>query len=178
MDQKTQFIADYLRADLLVHRALRPLTELSRETRLQIRCERYLEEGPAGAGGAIATTAHELRIETASARRRGAARASSPSSALGREEAAPAAGKRHPSWDLPARTTVFEILNRHGMVPKKRRRQRDRPSGPARRARCLAPERPVVRGLQGVVSVRRRPALRSSDDQRRREPLPDPLPRR
>ena len=27
------------------------------------------------------------------------------------------------SWDLPARTTVFEILNRHGMVPKKRRRR-------------------------------------------------------
>ena len=41
----------------------------------------------------------------------------------GAKKLLPLLGKRHPSWDLPARTTVFEILNRHGMVPKKRRRR-------------------------------------------------------
>jgi transposase InsO family protein len=32
--------------------------------------------------------------------------------------------KRHPHWNLPHRSTVCDILSRHGMVPKKRKRRR------------------------------------------------------
>ena len=32
--------------------------------------------------------------------------------------------RRHPRWDLPHRSTVCEILSRHGMVPKRRARRR------------------------------------------------------
>ena len=32
--------------------------------------------------------------------------------------------KRHPRWDLPGRSTVCDILSRHGMVPKKRTRRK------------------------------------------------------
>lgn len=32
--------------------------------------------------------------------------------------------KRHPRWELPGRSTVCEILKRHGMVPKKRNKRR------------------------------------------------------
>lgn len=32
--------------------------------------------------------------------------------------------KRHRDWDLPHRSTVCDILSRHGMVPKKRSRRR------------------------------------------------------
>jgi transposase InsO family protein len=56
----------------------------------------------------------------------------------GAKKLLPLLGKRHPSWDLPARTTVFEILNRHGMVPKKRRRRAiGHPGRPT--SRVLAP---------------------------------------
>ena len=33
-------------------------------------------------------------------------------------------GERHPDWDLPARSTAHDLLRRHGLVQKKRRRPR------------------------------------------------------
>ena len=33
-------------------------------------------------------------------------------------------GKRHPRWSFPGRSTVCDILSRHGMVPKKRAKRR------------------------------------------------------
>ena len=73
----------------------------------------------------IAKTAQAVRTQTAAHIVEALLEATSPTPALGREEAARRCWrKRHPRWDLPGRTTVFEILNRHGMVPKKRRRGR------------------------------------------------------
>jgi putative transposase len=120
MDQKTQFIADYLRKAF-------SFTELcarygvSRETGYRL-VERYLEQGPAGLQERSRrphTSPNETALHVVEAllelRRR--------HPRWGAKKLIPLLGKRHPSWDLPARTTVFEILNRHGMVPKKRRRR-------------------------------------------------------
>jgi transposase InsO family protein len=41
----------------------------------------------------------------------------------GAKKLLPRLEKRHPRWDLPSRTTVSDILSRHGMVPKKRNRR-------------------------------------------------------
>lgn len=38
-------------------------------------------------------------------------------------------GQRHPGWALPHRSTVCELLSRHGLVPKKRRRRTLSPPG-------------------------------------------------
>src|SRR4030095_13877185 len=46
--------------------------------------------------------------------------------------------QRHPRWDLPGRSTVCDILKRHGMVPKKRyRRHIGHPGKPT--SQILAP---------------------------------------
>jgi transposase InsO family protein len=120
MDQKTQFIADYLR-ETFSFTELCARFGVSRETGYRL-VERYLEQGPAG-------------LEERSRRPRTSPNQTAPHivEALlelrrrhprwGAKKLIPLLGKRHRSWDLPARTTVFEILNRHGMVPKKRRRR-------------------------------------------------------
>ena len=39
--------------------------------------------------------------------------------------------KRHPEWDLPARSTCFDVLKRRGLIPKRRRRpKRGHPGRP------------------------------------------------
>jgi transposase InsO family protein len=120
MDQKTQFIADYLR-ETFSFTELCARFAVSRETGYKL-VERYLEHGPQG-------------LEERSRRPRSSPNQTAPQivEALlelrrrhpgwGAKKLIPILGKRHPSWALPARTTVFEILNRHGMVPKKRRRR-------------------------------------------------------
>ena len=135
MDQKTQFIADYLRKSF-------SFTELcarygvSRETGYRL-VERYVEQGPAGLqersrrphASPNQTTAHivEALLE---------ARRHHPR--WGAKKLIPLVQKRHPSWDLPGRSTVCDILKRHGVVPKKRRRRAiGHPGRPTSRA--LAP---------------------------------------
>jgi transposase InsO family protein len=41
----------------------------------------------------------------------------------GAKKLLPLLEKRHPRWELPGRTTVCDILSRHGMVPKQRNRR-------------------------------------------------------
>lgn len=120
MDQKTQFIADYLR-ETFSFTELCARYGVSRETGYRL-VERYLERGPAGLEARSRrphTSPNETAVHVVEAllelRRR--------HPRWGAKKLIPLLGKRHPSWDLPARTTVFEILNRHGMVPKKRRRR-------------------------------------------------------
>ena len=120
MDQKTQFIADYLR-ETFSFTELCARYGVSRETGYRL-VERYLERGPAGLEARSRrphTSPNETAVHVVEAllelRRR--------HPRWGAKKLIPLLGKRHPSWDLPARTTVFEILNRHAMVPKKRRRR-------------------------------------------------------
>jgi transposase InsO family protein len=121
MDQRTQFIADYLRQTL-------SMTELcdsygvSRKTGYKL-VDRYLRHGPAGLEErsrrpheSPSRTADEIVAAILEARRR------HPS--WGGKKLLALIQKRHQDWDLPHRSTVCDILSRHGMVPKKRSRRR------------------------------------------------------
>lgn len=121
MDQRTQFIADYLREVLSVTE-LCDLYGISRKTAYKW-IERYLRQGPAGLEersrrplSSPNRTSDEVTEALLEARRR------HPS--WGGKKLLTLVHKRHPRWDLPHRSTVCDILSRHGMVPKKRQRRR------------------------------------------------------
>ena len=120
MDQKTQFIADYLRRTL-------SLTELCERYAVSRKTgdtwiERYLKHGPLGLeersrkphSSPHQTPTHvvEALIEL---------RRHHPS--WGAKKLLSILQNRHPSGPLPARSTVCEILRRHGVVPKKQHRR-------------------------------------------------------
>lgn len=121
MDQRTQFIADYLREVLSVTE-LCDLYGVSRKTAYKW-IERYLRQGPAGLEERSRRpqlspnrTPDEVTEALLQARRR------HPS--WGGKKLLTVVQRRHPSWELPHRSTVCDILSRHGMVAKKRQRRR------------------------------------------------------
>jgi len=121
MDQRTQFIADFLRQVLSVTE-LCDLYDVSRKTGYKW-IDRYLRQGPAGLEersrrprASPNQTAQEIVAALLEARRR------HPS--WGGKKLLALVHKRHRNWDLPHRSTVCDILSRHGMVPKKRTRRR------------------------------------------------------
>ena len=121
MDQRTQFIADYLRQSLTVTE-LCDLYGVSRKTGYKW-IERYLRSGPAGLEersrrpyGSPNATAEEVVQAILEARRR------HPS--WGAKKLLTILTRRHPRRLFPGRSTVCDILSRHGMVPKKRQRRR------------------------------------------------------
>jgi putative transposase len=117
MDQKTQFIADYLRRTLSITE-LCELYGVSRKTGYKW-IERYLTSGPLGledrsrkpGSSPNQTPKHivDAFIEL---------RCRHPSWAA--KKLLSILQKRHPSWALPGRSTVCDILRRHGLVPKTR----------------------------------------------------------
>jgi putative transposase len=120
MDQRTQFIADYLRE-------VQSVTELcdvygiSRKTAYKW-IDRYLRQGPAGLeertrrpNTSPSRTPDEIQHALLEARRR------HPS--WGAKKLLTLIHNRQPRWELPHRSTVCEILYRNGMVPKKPRRR-------------------------------------------------------
>ena len=121
MDQRTQFIADYLRgvfavSELCAHYGV------SRKTGYKW-IDRYLRQGPAGLDERSRrpwhspnTTAPEIVEAFLDVRRR------HPS--WGGKKILAIVHKRHPRWELPGRSTVCEILKRHGMVAKRRTRRK------------------------------------------------------
>jgi transposase InsO family protein len=121
MDQRTQFVADYLRGTLSVTE-LCQLYGVSRKTGYKF-IDRYLRHGPAGLEERSRRphespnrTDDQIVAALLDARRR------HPS--WGGKKLLALVHKRHPRWDLPHRSTVCEILGRHGMVPKRRARRR------------------------------------------------------
>jgi putative transposase len=117
MDQKTQFIADYLRQTLSITE-LCALYGVSRKTGYKW-IERYLTSGPSGLeersrkpGSSPHQTPQHVIEALLEVRRR------HPS--WGAKKLLSILQKRHPSWSLPGRSTVCDILRRHGLVPKKR----------------------------------------------------------
>ncbi len=121
MDQRTQFIADFLR-ELLTVTELCELYGVSRKTGYKW-IERYLRAGPAGLEehsrrprSSPNATPEAIVAAILQARRR------HPS--WGAKKLLTILTKRHPRWDFPGRSTVCDILSRHGMVPKKRHRRR------------------------------------------------------
>lgn len=120
MDQKTQFIADYLRQTLDMTE-LCGLYGISRKTGYKW-IERYVEHGPQGLedrsrrpGNSPGQTPSEMVEALLQVRRR------HPS--WGAKKLLPFVHKRHPEWALPSRSTVCDILSREGLIPKKRRRR-------------------------------------------------------
>lgn len=135
MDQKTQFIADYLRETLSVCE-LCDLYGISRKTAYKW-IDRYLKHGPAGLHDRSRKPAHSPNhtTETVVAALL-QARARHPT--WGAKKLLPLLAKRFPVQELPARTTVFDILGRHGMLARKRQRRHvGHPGAPS--SRILAP---------------------------------------
>ena len=121
MDQKTQFIADYLRDTLSVCE-LCDFYRISRKTAYKW-IDRYLRQGPAGLEDRSRRPKHSANrtpehIEAALLE----VRARHPS--WGAKKLLPMVAKRFPNDVLPVESTVFEILARHGMLARKRQRRR------------------------------------------------------
>jgi putative transposase len=120
MDQRTQFIAAYLR-DRLSVTELCELYGVSRKTGYKW-IDRYLMHGPQGLeersrrpSTSPRQTPDHVVAAILEARRR------HPS--WGAKKLLSILSKRHPRWPWPARSTVCDILSRHGLVPKKRKRR-------------------------------------------------------
>jgi transposase InsO family protein len=121
MDQRTQFIADYLRESLSITE-LCELYGVSRKTGYKW-IDRYLRQGPQGLSERSRrpwhppnTTRPEIVEAFLEVRRR------HPS--WGGKKILTVVHRRHPHWALPGRSTVCEILKRHGMVPRRSMRRR------------------------------------------------------
>lgn len=120
MDQRTQFIADFLRESLTVTE-LCDLYGVSRKTGYKW-IDRYLRQGPVGLEersrrpqASPNATPEPMVSAFLEVRRR------HPSG--GAKKPLTIVGKRHPRGALPGRSTVCGILARHDMVPKKRNRR-------------------------------------------------------
>src|SRR5438067_1484559 len=166
MDQKTQFIADYLRQRLSITE-LCELYGISRKTGYKV-IDRYLRLGPQGL--------EELSRRPASCPNRTpehieqaivAARQRHPS--WGAKKLLSVLHKSHRRWSFPTRSTVCDILSRHGLVPKQRRRRHiGHPGKPI--SQILAPNDLECR-LQGAVQNRRWTVLLSAYCNRWLQPL-------
>src|SRR5687768_16566454 len=120
MDEKTQFIADHLRG-VLSTTELCTLYGISRKTAYKW-IDRYLRHGPAGLEELSRRprrspnqTSDEIVSALLAARRR--------HPRWGGRKLLALLHKQHPRWDLPGRSTASEILKRHGMIPRQRRRR-------------------------------------------------------
>ena len=135
MDQRIQFISDFLRHSLSTT-DLCDLYGVSRKTGYKW-IDRYLRLGPEGLversrrpACAPNATSQEIVGAFIEVRQR------HPS--WGAKKLLAIVHQRHPRWDLPGRSTVCDILKRHGMVPKKRyRRHIGHPGKPT--SQILAP---------------------------------------
>jgi putative transposase len=121
MDQRTQFIADFLR-DALSMTELCALYGVARKTGYKW-IDRYLRHGPAGLEEGSrrprrspnATPAEIVNAILAARRRH---------PTWGGKKLLALLHKGQPRWPLPGRSTACDILKRHGMVPIKRPRRR------------------------------------------------------
>jgi putative transposase len=121
MDQKTQFIADFLRQSHSIS-ALCALHGISRKTGYKW-IERYHEQGPRGLeersrkphSSPNQTPAHIVQALIELRHRH---------PTWGAKKLLEILGTRHAHWNLPSCSTACEILARHGLVPRKRTRQR------------------------------------------------------
>jgi len=121
MDQRTQFIADYLR-DVLSITDLCTMYGVTRKTGYKW-IDRYLRQGPAGLEERSRRprrspneTPEDIVAAILEARRH------HPS--WGGKKLLALLHKRHPRWPLPGHSTACDILSRHGMVPRRRQRRR------------------------------------------------------
>jgi putative transposase len=135
MDLRTQFIADYLRQIYSIT-DLCAMYSISRKTGYKW-IDRYLTHGPSG-------------LDQLSARPKQSPKLTSPFIAnaiidvrikhptWGAKKILPFLAKRYPDWTLPARSTIYQILGRNGMIQNApKRRHLGHPGKPT--SQCLAP---------------------------------------
>ena len=120
MDQRTQFIADFLR-DSLSMSELCALYNVSRKTGYKW-IERYLAHGPAGLQE-VSREPHRHPNQTPEQIVRALIEVRGHHPSWGAKKLLTVVQRRHPSWSLPGRSTVCDILSRNGLVPKKRYRR-------------------------------------------------------
>jgi transposase InsO family protein len=120
MDQKMQFIADYLRGELSMSE-LCQMYGIARKTGYKF-VDRYLKAGPEGLEERSRRPENYPR-QTPAHIVQGILELRQRHPSWGAKKLLSVLTKRHPRWDLPGRSTVCDILSRHGMVPKKRSRR-------------------------------------------------------
>lgn len=120
MDQKLQFVSDYLRNRFSVSElCLR--YGVSRKTGYKW-IDRYILDGPAGLGDRTRQPhSHPNQIDPKVVTAVLAMRLKHPS--WGGKKLLVKLGERHPDWALPARSTMCDILSRNGLVTKRPRRR-------------------------------------------------------
>ncbi len=120
MDQRIQFIADYLRDSLSVTE-LCQLYAVSRKTGYKW-VKRYLNRGPAGLEE-YSRKPHLSPRQTPDSVVTAILEARRHHPSWGAKKLLKILSKKHPGWRWPHRSTVCEILARHGLVAKKRHRR-------------------------------------------------------
>jgi transposase InsO family protein len=120
MDQRTQFIADYLRDSLTISE-LCALYSVSRKTGYKW-IDRYLQQGPAGLEER-SRQPHRSPNQTPEHMVAAFIELRTHHPSWGAKKLLSVVQRRHAGWDLPGRSTVCDILHRHGLVPKKRWRR-------------------------------------------------------
>jgi putative transposase len=120
MDQKTQFIADYLRRSQSISE-LCTNYGISRKTGYKW-IDRYLHDGPQGLEDR-STKPYTAPNRTPEHIVRALIELRSHHPTWGGGKLLAVIERRHRGWELPARSTACEILKRHGLVPKKRARR-------------------------------------------------------
>src|SRR5712691_894852 len=121
MDQKVRFIADYQR-DLFTIAELCDRYGISRKTGYKW-IERYEAEGPTGLHD-LSRRPHGCPHQTPSVVTEVLLEARRRHPRWGAKKLLKIVSRRHPRWEWPARSTACQILKRHGLVPKARRRPR------------------------------------------------------
>jgi hypothetical protein len=96
---------------------MRPIRRQSEDGRHVDRALSHLRSS--GPGGSLAQAGLPPESD-ASARRRGHHRGALSAPFMGAKKLLWILHTRHPSWSLPGRSMVCDILRRHGLVPKKR----------------------------------------------------------
>jgi putative transposase len=120
MDQRTQFIADYLRATFSISELCEHYS-VSRKTGYKW-IDRYLTHGPAGLEEysrrprSCPRQTPEYVVEAICDARR-----HHPS--WGAKKLLTIEKKRHPDWPWPHRATIYDLLHRQGLVATQRRRR-------------------------------------------------------
>ena len=166
MDERLRFVARLLDGETMA--ALCEEFGISRKTGYKIY-QRYKDDRRAGADRPQPAAA-SARQSAADGRREGDRAAEEGVSELGRAEDPRAAEAALARGACPAISTVHAVLDRHGLVRRRRRRARPRLTGTPL-SRPAAPNRAVVRRLQGRVPARQSALLLSADDHRLRHPL-------
>jgi transposase InsO family protein len=120
MDQKTQFIADYLRQTLSVVELCEHYG-ISRKTGYKW-IDRYLRLGPAGLDEG-SRRPHQCPWQTPPQVVEALLDARRHHPSWGGKKLLTIVRRKHPDWPWPHRSTIYDILQRHGMVVRKRARR-------------------------------------------------------